>query len=127
MGEKLEEPEKDIIGSYLANIRGTVPIAIEEIDAILRLIAAARDPIRSFLDLSCDGGTLAAAILGEYPQVTGVLIEDSTPRPWAVPRRNWVPTAKPPPAARKPPASASEPLESASISKPLATPARLGA
>src|SRR4051812_8986703 len=80
MAEKLEDPEKDIIGSYLANVRGTVPIAIEQIDAILRLIAAARDPIRSFLDLCCDGGTLAAAILGEYPQIRGVLIEDSNRR-----------------------------------------------
>jgi len=80
MGEKLEDPEKDIIGSYLANVRGTVPIAIEEIDAILRLIAAAREPIRTFLDVSCDGGTLSAAILDEYPNVTGFLIEDSSAR-----------------------------------------------
>ena len=80
MGEKPEPQEIDIIGSYLANVRGTVPLAIEEIDAILRLIAAARDPIRTFLDLSCNGGTLAAAILGEYPDVTGFLIEDSSAR-----------------------------------------------
>ena len=70
----------DIIGSYLANVRGTVPLAIEQIDAILRLIVAARDPVRSFLDLSCDGGTIAAAVLDEHPQLEAVLIEDSSRR-----------------------------------------------
>lgn len=78
MGEK--PPEPDIIGNYLENIRGTVPIAIEQIDAILRLIAAARDEVRTFIDLACDGGTITAAILDEYPQVTCVLVEDSARR-----------------------------------------------
>src|SRR4051812_1744778 len=79
MGETTSEPD-DIIGSYLANVRGTVPLAIEQIDAILRLIAAARDPVRSFLDLSCDGGTIIAAVLDEHPRLEAVLIEDSARR-----------------------------------------------
>src|SRR4051812_22241369 len=78
MGET-SDPD-DIIGSYLANIRGTVPLTIEQIDAILRLFAAARDPVRSFLDLSCDGGTILAAALDEHPQLNAVLIEDSARR-----------------------------------------------
>lgn len=79
MGETTSDPD-DIIGSYLANIRGTVPLTIEQIDAILRLIAAAHDPVRSFLDVSCDGGTIIAAVLDEHPHLNAVLIEDSTRR-----------------------------------------------
>lgn len=79
MGETTSEPD-DIIGSYLANIRGTVPLTIEQIDAILRLFAAARGSVRSFLDLTCDGGTILSATLDEHRDLHAVLIEDSARR-----------------------------------------------
>ncbi len=79
MAETTSDPD-DIIGSYLANIRGTVPLTIEQIDAILRLFAAARAEVRSLLDLSCDGGTILAAALDEHPQLNAVLVEDSARR-----------------------------------------------
>ncbi len=59
---------------------GTVPLAIEQIDTLLRLLSARGGELHSFLDLGCNDGVLAAAILGEYPQATGVVI-DRTERP----------------------------------------------
>jgi phospholipid N-methyltransferase len=65
------------VHQFLQNVRGSVPLAIEQIDMLLRLMAAARDRVQSFLILGCGDSLLASAILEEYPQAKGVLVENS--------------------------------------------------
>jgi SAM-dependent methyltransferase len=66
----------DLAAKFLQNIRGSIPLAIEQIDMMLRLLAAADgDRLRNFLDLGCGDGLLSAAILDEHPQVRGVLVD----------------------------------------------------
>ena len=64
---------------YLKGVRGAIPLAQEQIDVMLRLIAACGIPIRRFLDLGCGDGVLSAAILERYPHAEGVLVDFSTP------------------------------------------------
>jgi tRNA (cmo5U34)-methyltransferase len=65
------------VHQFLNNVRGSVPLAIEQIDMVLRLMAAARDRVQSFLILGCGESLLASAILDEYPKARGFLVEDS--------------------------------------------------
>jgi tRNA (cmo5U34)-methyltransferase len=70
----------DFVAKFLQNVRGTIPLAIEQIDMMLRLIAAARgEHIATFLDLGCGDGVLASAILDEHPQARGLLVDFSEP------------------------------------------------
>jgi ubiquinone/menaquinone biosynthesis C-methylase UbiE len=65
--------------TYLEGIRGAFPLALEQIDVMLRLIAACGRPVRRVLDLGCGDGILAAAILERLPQVEVVLADFSEP------------------------------------------------
>jgi tRNA (cmo5U34)-methyltransferase len=68
------------VAKFLQNVRGTIPLAIEQIDMMLRLITAARgERITTFLDLGCGDGVLAAAILDEHPHARGLLVDFSEP------------------------------------------------
>jgi ubiquinone/menaquinone biosynthesis C-methylase UbiE len=64
---------------YLEGVRGAVPLAKEQIETMMRLVAAREEPVLSFLDLGCGDGILAAAILGQYPEAKGVLLDFSEP------------------------------------------------
>ncbi|MGV3533823.1 MAG: class I SAM-dependent methyltransferase [Chthoniobacteraceae bacterium] len=52
-----------------------IPLAIEQIDTVLRLLSAGGGQIRRFLDLGRNDGVLSATILSEYPHAEGVVIE----------------------------------------------------
>ena len=67
----------ELVQHFLQNVRGAIPLAIEQIDMMLRLIAAARERVDTFLDLGCGDGVLAAAILDENPAARGLLIDES--------------------------------------------------
>jgi ubiquinone/menaquinone biosynthesis C-methylase UbiE len=68
------------VEKFLQNVRGSIPLSIEQIDVMLRLIAAARpDGLSTFLDLGCGDGVLAAAIFDEYPNAHGLLVDFSEP------------------------------------------------
>ena len=70
----------DLAAKFLQNISDSIPLAIEQIDMMLRLLAAADgDRLQTFLDLGCGDGVLSAAILDEYPRVRGVLVDVSEP------------------------------------------------
>lgn len=68
-----------LVAAYLEGVRGAIPFAQEQIDVMLRLIAARGTPLRTFLDLGCGDGVLSAAILDRYPQATAVLVDFSAP------------------------------------------------
>jgi tRNA (cmo5U34)-methyltransferase len=52
-----------------------VPLAIEQIDTVLRLLSAGGGQVQRFLDLGRNDAVLAASILGEYPHAHGCVIE----------------------------------------------------
>ena len=68
-----------LVETYLQGVRKAVPLATEQIDVMMRLIAAQEERINSFLDLGCGDGILTAAILSEYPDAKGVLLDFSQP------------------------------------------------
>ena len=68
-----------LVRTFLQGVRGGIPLAAEQIDVMLRLIAACKIPIERFADLGCGNGVLAGAILARYPQVRGNLIDFSEP------------------------------------------------
>jgi tRNA (cmo5U34)-methyltransferase len=68
-----------LTAAYLEGVRGSIPLAREQIDIMLRLIAARGQPVNSFLDLGCGDGVLSAAILQRFPQAQGVLVDFSEP------------------------------------------------
>lgn len=63
------------VHQFLQNARGSIPLTIEQIDMMLRVIAAARDQVRSFLILGCNDSLLASAILDEHPNARGFLVD----------------------------------------------------
>ena len=72
-----QEPE--LVWNYLTGVRGAIPLANEQLDVMMRLLAARQQPVRSFLDLGCGDAVLAAAILARYPQARGLLLDFSEP------------------------------------------------
>jgi SAM-dependent methyltransferase len=61
------------------DVRGGLPLAGEQLDIMLRLLAALDRPVRRFADLGCGGGVLGAAILGRFPDSRGVFLDFSPP------------------------------------------------
>lgn len=72
-------PSPELVSRFLENVRGTVPLGIEQLDILLRLIEATGRRVERFLDLGCGDGVLAATVFGEYPAAHGALVELSEP------------------------------------------------
>ncbi|MFZ6026778.1 MAG: class I SAM-dependent methyltransferase [Chloroflexota bacterium] len=68
----------NVVSRYLNGVRGALPLAAEQIEMMLTLLATGR-PVERFLDLGCGDGVLGAAILERYPQAQGVLADFSAP------------------------------------------------
>jgi len=64
---------------FLEGMRGAIPQAAEQIDVMLRLIQAAQPQLKNFLDIGCGDGVLGRAILNQFPQAQGVLLDFSEP------------------------------------------------
>lgn len=70
----------ELTKQFLTGVRGAIPLANEQINVMLRVIAKARpDGVESFLDLGCGDGILGAAVLDVYPQAKGVFLDFSEP------------------------------------------------
>src|SRR5271170_3877179 len=70
----------DFVAKFLENVRGAIPLTIEQIEIMLQLITVARgERIGTFLDLGYGDGMLAAAILDDHPEAHGVLVDFSAP------------------------------------------------
>ncbi len=70
----------DFVAKFLQNVRGAIPLAIEQIEMMLQLIdAATGERLETFLDLGCGDGFLASAILDDHPRVRGLLVDFSEP------------------------------------------------
>jgi SAM-dependent methyltransferase len=64
---------------YLDDVRGAIPLAAEQLDVLRRIVGDGRRRLRSFLDLGCGDGILAATLLDAWPRARGVLVDFSEP------------------------------------------------
>jgi len=64
---------------FLKNIRDCIPLALEQIDTVLRVIQGVAPKVGNFLDLGCGDGVLGDAILTKYPESRGVFLDISQP------------------------------------------------
>lgn len=57
----------ELTDAYLEGVRGAIPLAVEQVDIILRLAHAAQPEAGTILDLGCGDGILGHALLNAYP------------------------------------------------------------
>ncbi|MGO9120501.1 MAG: class I SAM-dependent methyltransferase [Desulfomonilaceae bacterium] len=67
-----------VVANYLDR-KGSRPFQREQIDVLLKVIRGLGRPVHYFMDLGCGDGILAAAILEEYPDSNGILVDHSPP------------------------------------------------
>jgi len=81
MAERTDQiwKSQSLAATYLEGVRAAIPLAVEQIDVMLRLIAACGRPVRRVLDLGCGDGVLAAAIVDRVPGAEVVLADFSEP------------------------------------------------
>jgi tRNA (cmo5U34)-methyltransferase len=68
-----------VVRRFLEGVRGGVPYANDQLEVMLRLLAAAEHPIHRFLDLGSGSGLLAIAILTRHPDAHATLVDFSEP------------------------------------------------
>jgi SAM-dependent methyltransferase len=68
-----------LVENFLSGVRGGIPYAADQIEIMLRLVAAGGRPVARFLDLGSGDGMLSAAVLSRYPDAEAVLIDFSEP------------------------------------------------
>ncbi len=70
--------DPELTRTYLAGVRGAIPLAEDQIRAMLRVVDACA-PIDRFLDLGCGDGILGAALQRNHPAAIGVFADFSAP------------------------------------------------
>jgi tRNA (cmo5U34)-methyltransferase len=68
-----------VVRRFLEGVRGGVPYANDQLDVMLRLLAASTVPVRRFLDLGSGSGLLAISILTRFPEAKATLVDFSEP------------------------------------------------
>jgi tRNA (cmo5U34)-methyltransferase len=68
-----------LVRTYLDGVRGGIPFGPEQIQVMLRVIAARGTPVCRFADLGCGGGALTQALLLQYPEAHATLVDFSEP------------------------------------------------
>lgn len=68
-----------LVKRFLEGVRGGVPYAVDQIEVMLRLLAANGRELDRFLDLGSGSGLLAIAILAQYPDAQAYLVDFSEP------------------------------------------------
>jgi SAM-dependent methyltransferase len=68
-----------VVKRFLEGVRGGIPYANDQLEVMLRLLAASHRPIERFLDLGCGSGLLAIALLTQYPDARATLVDVSEP------------------------------------------------
>jgi tRNA (cmo5U34)-methyltransferase len=71
--------QRNLARTFIEGVRGGIPFAAEQIDAMLRLIAGSGVPVARVADLGCGSGVLSGAILARYPHARCVLVDFSPP------------------------------------------------
>ncbi|MEA5472198.1 class I SAM-dependent methyltransferase [Spirulina sp. 06S082] len=70
-----QDPE--LAKTFLEGIRGAIPLAAEQIDMILRIVAMTQPQVESFLDLGCGDGILGRSLYQSYPDSRGIFLDFS--------------------------------------------------
>jgi tRNA (cmo5U34)-methyltransferase len=60
---------------FYSHMSETTPLAIEQLDILLRLIAAAKEHVKSFACLGTDLSVLTGAIMDEHPYARGLVVD----------------------------------------------------
>jgi SAM-dependent methyltransferase len=68
---------QDLAKLFLEDVRGGIPLAAEQIDVLLRVVRHAIPAVERLLDLGCGDGILGRAVMGEYPEASGVFLDFS--------------------------------------------------
>jgi tRNA (cmo5U34)-methyltransferase len=68
---------EDLAKLFLEDVRGGIPLAAEQIDALLRVVRHAIPRVERLLDLGCGDGILGRAVLAEYPNADAVFLDFS--------------------------------------------------
>ncbi|MCC6790200.1 MAG: class I SAM-dependent methyltransferase [Thermomicrobiales bacterium] len=68
-----------LVKRFLDGVRGGIPYANDQIEVMLRMLAASDRPLERFLDLGSGSGLLAIAILSQYPDARAYLVDFSEP------------------------------------------------
>lgn len=70
-----------LTNTYLSGVRGAIPLAAQQIDVMLRLVAAARGEkgVTAVLDIGCGDGILGQAILDQHPTAHATFLDFSAP------------------------------------------------
>ena len=63
--------------NFLEGTRGAIPLASEQIDMMLKLVAKAQPGLKTFLDIGCGDGLLGRAVQEHYPKSFGVYVDFS--------------------------------------------------
>ena len=69
----------DLVRTFVNDVRGGVPYGADQIEIMLRVVAARRAPLWRFADLGCGSGVLARALLARFPGAEAVLVDFSEP------------------------------------------------
>lgn len=70
----------EMLTQFLQSVRASIPLTIEQIDMMLRIIDAACEGVQTFLDLGSGDAVLSSAILGEHRDARGTLVDlDAVP------------------------------------------------
>jgi tRNA (cmo5U34)-methyltransferase len=65
-----------ILEQFLKSVRGSVPLAIEQVDMLLQLVAAARNGrVGCFLEVGSEQGVLASALSDEHADAHGWVVD----------------------------------------------------
>jgi len=72
--------KKDLVEEYLSGTRAALPLAGEQLDAMLHVVRRACPAgVASLLDLGCGDGVLGRLLMERYPAAQGVFVDFSEP------------------------------------------------
>ncbi len=71
--------DQQLVTTFLTGVRAALPNAADQLDVMLRVLAASDRPIERVLDLGSGSGVLSAAILDRYPDTQILLADFSEP------------------------------------------------
>ena len=71
--------EAEVVRGYLERVRAGRLLAAEQVEVLLRVVAARGEAVRRLVDLGAGDGVLAALVLERYPDAEAVLVDFSEP------------------------------------------------
>jgi tRNA (cmo5U34)-methyltransferase len=69
----------ELTRKFLEGVRGGIPFEREQVEVLLRVVAARGEQVSRFADLGCGSGVLASAVLALHPRARATLVDFSAP------------------------------------------------